>query len=227
METRVQDLLDATMRSDGLVAPNLTDSDQALLAAWFSKCAYAYDAGVFSEPNRAWPLDAYRNLKSTQRPAASATIWLGKNTGLLADVCLSVTPLYMIPLQAGATHDPGRPKVVSAWMSANAVVFFGVWMPPEMIEANMPARLAAEAVSAMTQIWPVVDGARWPSDNTTDEQAFALIDLLASVRDEHGVRVDRLTFDQVEGIKTEMRSRASANGLRPTYAIVNRVRAVR
>ncbi len=52
MESRAQAILDAAMRTDEIAGPALTQSDQTLLAAWFTKCVYAYDAAIVSEPTK-------------------------------------------------------------------------------------------------------------------------------------------------------------------------------
>ena len=227
METKVCQLLDSAMRTDELIGPTLGQADQTLLAAWFSKCAYAYEAAIFSEPNRAWSPALYRELKQTQQPPATATIWLGKNIGLCADIALSTTPVYAISLEPLASHEPDQAELVGAWLSANSIVIFGLWVSPDMQAADMAARLAAEDVSAMTRIWPPSNDAVWPTAYTSDDQALSLINLLATIREQDGIRVDELDYDQIEEIKSQMRANAAANGLNPSYAIVNRVRATR
>ncbi len=81
---------------------------------------------------------------------------------------LSVTPIYVVPIERDATHDPGPPKLVGAWMSANTIVLYGLWMPPDMFAADMPTRLGGADVQAMTRIWPPAAVAAWPATYLSD-----------------------------------------------------------
>ena len=215
MEIKVRRLLDPVMRTDAIVGSVLSAEEQTLLAAWFCKCAYAY-AATYSDENWAWSNQDYRNLRETLQPPLTATIWLGKNVGLVADIALSVTPVFLTPLALGADCSiEARPAKGSAWLSANSVVFYGLWMPHEMVAAGVPALLAGDEVGSMLRIWPPLEATVWPSGYVSDSHAVSLIDRLASIRDAIGIPIDSLTGVEVEAIKTEMRKVAAAEGRNP------------
>jgi hypothetical protein len=143
-------ILDKVMRSDTTdEAIPLDEGLQILLATWFSKCVYAYAANSSLE-NRPWFEAEYRDLRIRLQPSARATIWAGKSVGLLADIALSVTPLFLTPLDP-QHHGAGekQPGAACAWLSANSVVFYGQWWPPDMVKVGVPERVAGEEVGAM------------------------------------------------------------------------------
>jgi hypothetical protein len=227
MEIKVCDLLDPVMRTDAIVGSVLSVEDQTLLAAWFCKCAYAH-AATYSDENRAWSSQDYRGLRETLQPPPTATVWVGKNVGLLADIALSVTPVFLTPLAPGADRSiEARPAQASAWLSANSVVFYGLWMPPEMVAKGAPASLAGDEVGSMLKIWPPSEATAWPTGYVSDSDAVSLIDRLASIRDRTGIQIDSLTGEEVEAVKAEMLRVAAAEGLNPPYAILNRLIATR
>jgi hypothetical protein len=204
MEIKVRDLLDPVMRTDAIVGSVLSAEDQTLLAAWFCKCAYAY-AATYSEENRAWSSQDYSDLRMSLEPPSTATIWAGKSVSLLADIVLSVTPVFLTLLAPGADRSiEARPAMASAWLSANSVVFYGLWMPPEMVAEGAPARLAGAEISSMLRVWPTSDATAWPTSYVSDSDALSLIDRLASIRDSIGIPLDSLTGQEIEEVKAEM-----------------------
>jgi hypothetical protein len=117
--------------------------------------------------------------------------------------------------------------MASAWLSANSVVFCGLWMPPEMVADGAPTRLAGDEVGSMLRVWPPSQATVWPTGYFSDFDALSLIELLAGMRDSIGIPIDQLTAEEVEEVKAEMRRIAAAEGRNPTYAILNRVIATR
>jgi hypothetical protein len=154
MEIAVRDLLDPVMRSDGTdVTARLEPQDQVLLATWMSKCVYAYSADLTPQ-NRPWSESEYFDLRSSQKPSPRAVIWAGKSVGLTADIVLSVTPLWVMSLRMQGEDPDGPPAAACAWLSANTVVFYAQWWPPERVVTAVPERLAAGDVDSMLRIWP-------------------------------------------------------------------------
>ena len=224
MEVKARDLLDPVMASAAAGHTVLDGAAQTLLAAWFSKCVYGYAAAMFGEPNRPWSAEDYGALRETHEPSARATVWAGASIGSRAGIGLSLTPLFLTPLAPDAKPlTDERPAMASAWLSANGTVFYGLWMPPEMVAAGLPERLAGAEVRSMMRIWPPSDPTIWPSGLVSDDETVILINLLATLRDEIGIPVDSLAPKEVEDIKAEMRAQAAAEGRKPTYAIVNRL----
>lgn len=131
MEAQVRALIGPLMQPGTAASPPPLDyGTQTLLAAWFSKCAYGYSAATLSEPNRPWTLDQFNALRERKAPAAHARIWIGRSRGTRGDVVLSLAPISLIPLTAGASHEPGRPGMASAWMSANGSCSSASGRPP-------------------------------------------------------------------------------------------------
>ena len=117
--------------------------------------------------------------------------------------------------------------MASAWLSANSVVFYGLWMPPEMVARGVPACLAGDDVDSMLRVWPPSGGTAWPTGYVSDSDALSLIDRLASIRDSIGIPIDALTGEEIEEMKAEMREVAAVEGRNPPYAILSRVIATR
>jgi hypothetical protein len=116
---RLLRFVNAPVESAGSVQPLpvLTKGTQTLLAAWFSKCIYAYSAATVSEANRPWTPEQYETLRERKTPLSSARIWIGRSRGLYSDIVLSLAPIQMISLELEASIDPGRPRMASAWLS--------------------------------------------------------------------------------------------------------------
>ena len=203
--------------------PPLDQSTRTLLATWFSKCVYGYAAATFAEPNRPWSPQQYAALKDRQSPSGTARIWMGRSRGAHADIVLSLAPVSTIPLAAGASLDPGRPSIASAWLSANGIVFYGLWMPAELRATGFPEQLAGPHLKGMTRIWPPMPTIEWPTSYIDDSQVRTLIDLLPDLRDKHGIPVDEMTARQLERLKSAMRKDAVEDGFAPPYAFVRRV----
>jgi hypothetical protein len=223
MEIAVRDLLHSVMQSDAAGEAILLDEGmQTLLATWFSKCVYAYAANSSLE-NRPWSEAEYRDLRTRRQPSARATIWAGKNIGLLADIALSVTPLFLTPLDP--QHEgPGeeQPGAVCAWLSANSVVFYGQWWPSDMVDAGVPERLAGAEVNAMLRIWPPSEATVWPDGLVTDAEAFTLVNRFASVRDALGIPLEGHNTEELDKIKSDLIDSAASQGQVPKYAIQGR-----
>jgi hypothetical protein len=204
MEIAVRDLLDPVMRSDGTdVTAWLEPEDQVLLATWMSKCVYAYSADLTPQ-NRPWSKSEYFDLRSSQKPSPRAVVWAGKNVGLTADIVLSLTPLWIMSLRMQGEDPEGPPGAACAWLSANTVVFYAQWWPPERVVTAVPERLAAEDVDSMLRIWPPSEPTAWPSALVEDDNAFALIDRFATMRDRMGISVDGLTIEEIDAIKSDL-----------------------
>lgn len=221
MESQVRRFLDGVMR--GLTGRFLREDAQRLLAAWFSKCVYCYAAALFSDENRVWSLTDYEALRLQQTAAPTATIWMGVSDGLRRDIVLSLTPVHLVPLTAAAASRlEDRPALASAWLSANGVVFYGIWMLPEMVAAGEPLRFGGAEVDTMVRIWPPTDPKPFPSEPVPDAAVVTLIDRLADLRDEGGVPVETLSETELEAVKATMR--AGLPGLRDeaAYAIAQR-----
>lgn len=221
MEIKVRDLLDPLMKREppGWSAV-LSIEQQTLLATWFSKCAYAYGA-TYGEQNRPWTPDEYEELRINAQPSALATIWAGWGDGASTNIGLSLTPVYLTPLEPGVPES-NRPTMASAWLSANGVVFYGLWTPPELVEDGLPEELAA-VIQPMMRIWPPSESTIWPEGEVTDDQAEFLVDFLATVRDLRGIPTDELTAEEVARVKAELVREAAARGIHPTWAIESRV----
>lgn len=205
-----------------LPLPPLSVANQTLLATWFSKCVYAYSAAIRSEANRPWPEDEFSRLREQQRPPTSARIWIGRSNGRFSDIVLSLAAIQMIHLADNAPIEPGRPRMSSAWLSANGFVFFGIWMPIDMRAARLPERLAAPHLEGLRHVWPSPREGSWPSKLVSDDNVQALINKLPEIRDKEGVPIDELTPSRLRAVKRSMLKAARREGLDPPYAIVQR-----
>lgn len=202
--------------------PLLTKANQTLLAAWFSKCVYAYSVATTSELNRPWTLEQFAALRNRKMPLNGARVWMGRSKGLYSDIVLSLAPIQMISLEREATIDPGRPRMASAWLSANGFVFFGIWMPVDMRRAKLPERLAYPHLTGLRRIWPPSSSGNWSDKLVSDNDAQALINLLPGIRDREGIPIEELSPAKIRSIKSAMLREAKREGFDPPYAIVQR-----
>jgi hypothetical protein len=56
----------------------------------------------------------------------------------------------------------------------------------------------------MLRIWPPSEPTAWPSALVEDDNAFALIDRFATMRDRMGISVDGLTIEEIDAIKSDL-----------------------
>jgi hypothetical protein len=117
---------------------------------------------------------------------------------------LSVTPLWVMSLRVQGEDPDVPPGAASAWLSANTVVFYAQWWPAERVVTAVPERLAAGDVDSMLRIWPPSEPTTWPTALLEDDNALALIDRFATMRDGMGISVDGLTIEEIDAIKSDL-----------------------
>lgn len=56
----------------------------------------------------------------------------------------------------------------------------------------------------MLRIWPPSEPTTWPTALVEDDNALALIDRFATMRDRMGISVDGLTIEEIDTIKSDL-----------------------
>lgn len=177
MEIAVQDLIDPMIRGEEVL---LTPDDQALLAAWATKCMYAKTSTVLPS-NNPWSKQEYEDFSRTQRPSRRTAIWMGRSLGpedgpSTAYVGLQVEPIYMMPPDTpiDRIHD-APPGGATGYLAAHSVVFIGHWLNEEadyddLAEAMYGNALGENLGEGLVRIWPPSSEVVWPTADIPEDR---------------------------------------------------------
>lgn len=195
MEIAVQDILDPMIRSEPIT---LTPDDQTLLAAWASKCAYAY-AARWAPQNRPWSAAEYRDLALRQQLSPRAKIWMGHSTAPQAYIAECIEPLFMAPADTPAeqvTQIP--PSGAGLYLAAHSVVFIAHWLPDDMfIEGQWEDWFSDEIREGLSRIWPSSGQIGWPTPDIPQEQLDIQMQFLSAFGERLALPIAGLTSAEV------------------------------
>ena len=203
MEIAVQEVLDPMIRGEQVV---LGPEEQILLAAWASKCAYAYAADTGQSQNRPWSVDEYRDLMTRREPSLRATTYLGYSTAPLAYIAEMVHPLFL-----SLADDPPEqlavmpPAGAGAYLAAHSVVFITHWLPDDIMgEGGEWQRDVFDAGvrQGLNQIWPPTESITWPTPDIPEEQLVEQAMFVLKLHDLLALPVDGLTAAEIEHVRT-------------------------
>ena len=192
----MQDILDPMIRSEPIT---LTPDGQTLLAAWASKCAYAY-AARWAPQNRPWSAAEYRDLALRQQLSPHAKIWMGHSTAPQAYIAEWVEPLFMAPADTPAeqvTQMP--PSGAGLYLAAHSVVFIAHWLPDDMfIEGQWEDWFISEIRAGLSRIWPLSGEIVWPTPDIPQEQQDVQMQFLPTFGERLALPIAGLTPAEVE-----------------------------
>jgi hypothetical protein len=199
LEIAVQDILDPMIRGEHL---RLTSQDQTLLAAWASKCAYAY-AARWEPPRRPWSAAEYSDLALKQRLSPRAKIWVGRSTAPQAYIAEWVEPLFMAPPNTPAEQvTQMAPAGAGLYLAAHSVVFIAHWLPEDMlVGGRWEDWFNDEIREGLSPIWPSAGQIVWPTPNIPQEQLDVQMQFLPTLGDRLALPIAGLTPAEVEATR--------------------------
>lgn len=218
MEIAVENILDPMIRGERVV---LGPDEQTLLAAWASKCAYAYAADISQPQNRPWSADQYRDLMNRREPSPRATVYLGNSTAPLAYVAEMVDPLFMsLPGDPAEQLTTMPPAGAGAYLAAHSVVFITHWLPDDMMGEDGDWHrdiFTADIREGLTGIWPPTEPITWPTPDIPEERLVEQAGFMLRVHDLLALPVHGLTAAEIEQVRAEYLAGADPQELRQSW----------
>ena len=156
---------------------------QAQLAAWVTKMAYAYTST--SDPsNDPFSTTERRELMTTLQAPERVHIWMGHSTSPLAYIALRVDPLYLLPPDTPAKDLAWLPpEGASIYVATHSVVFICHWLPKPLaaIYDTLPWRKTM--IRGLRPIWPSEGEIHWPLTDVPESVLAQQRDLLRDVHE--------------------------------------------
>jgi hypothetical protein len=178
----------------------LSSEDQTLLAAWASKCGYAY-AARWEPQKRPWSEAEYRDLAQRLEPSPRALIWMGHSTAPQAYIAEAVDPLFMAPSDTPAAQVIGLPPAgVGLYLAAHSVVFIGHWLLADLL-TEWEDIFSDQIRNGLSRIWPPSDEILWPTPDIPEERLLLQHDFIAKLAEAEGLPITGHTAAEIEPIK--------------------------
>ena len=207
LEIAVQDVLAPMIDGEEVV---ISRDQQALLAAWVSKCMYAYTA-EWDPTIRPWMAAEYHDMMQRREPTTRVTIWMGHSTAPIAWVGMGVVPLFWTALETPAegvgTAPPGG---ASGYLAAHSVVFTALWVMPRAVGLPMWEESFERVRAGMVRVWPPSDPIGWPTPMIDEWALVRQRDLFKKLFERTAFTLQGRTAAEVEEMVTAMR-----NGIDP------------